>query len=153
MKDLMGKYILGHRGSSVDLLPMVKDLKEDILRDVDKEVDTWGKDIPEEDAKYLGSIKEGFVSSFLEWAILDRINHIAQGIIGQTHRALLVEDESDKKGFIVSVNKEISPEETNFIYTKLHGEPIKGAPLKGDLDIVKNALIKQAFSTRKLLGH
>lgn len=139
VKTFLGLAAQGKGNGSVDISDITSSEKAYVESLVDKNTRDKGLD-PQE----LHTLKDQFVDSFLEFEVIDRMDHIVDGIL-KNHQNLFNED-PDRGVKFLTLDKKATPDKINLVYVSLYGEPVKASSLVTEnpfLGIAKKAVLER----------
>lgn len=139
VKTFLGLAAQGKGNGSVDISDIISSEKAYVESLVDK--NTRGKGLnPQE----LDTLKDQFIDSFLEFEVVDRMDHIVDGIL-KDHQNLFNED-PDRGMKFITLNNRVTPDKINLVYVSLYGEPVKASSSVNEnpfLGIAKKAVAER----------
>ena len=139
VKSFLGLAAQGKGRGSVDISDITSSEKAYVESLVDKNTKDKGLN-PQE----MNTLKDQFVDSFLEFEVIDKMDHIVDGIL-KDHQNLFNEDPERGLKFI-SLNKKVTPDKINRVYVSLYGEPVKASSSATEnpfLEIAKKAVLER----------
>jgi hypothetical protein len=147
VKSFMVKAVEGHALPTIRMAEELSKEEEHLRNAAKTELDllTAGANLDEGSKK---KFLDRFVPDFLELTVVDRMNHIAAGIV-KNNKHLFITRPGETASYVMSLNPALSVPELNHIFVQLYGEPLGNGNPNAQAKEARIALAASIYRARK----